>query len=306
MEKIIALLLAIVLLIPAMVLGGNIAFREIEGVDMISSLIYGANLAGNVEEDTICNDPITHEDKEKAMTKVNQSVYNMIIYQNEKFFIDLKGETNNSTPRTAVSLNGKDVAALAEIIIEQENVGQIKIAEGMYINASIKDVDFESIDNSSVRVKAVLAVDVTELKAEMEIAAKNAIANAEQAMSELGVSGNEMVESALTVIPDTLYIASEFILNDNGEFSYEIEHESMAINKLSCEEVDVLFTTIDYFSKIGNAEEINEIIAYALADALIGRAEDEKTGFAEAFFNLGATSYEFREVSGKTYFIIKM
>ena len=32
MDKIIALILAIVLLIPAALLGGNIAFREVEGV----------------------------------------------------------------------------------------------------------------------------------------------------------------------------------------------------------------------------------------------------------------------------------
>ncbi len=306
MDKIIALILAIVLLIPAALLGGNIAFREVEGVDILSSVIYAFNLRGNVSEDIACENPINHGTKQNVMLRVNHSVYNMIKYDNEQFIIDLENQFGNQKIDNAIALNGREVAALAEIIIEQESLGQIEFASEMFIDVEIKEASFECIDENNTRIKAVIAVDATALKSDMAQIAKDATIDVENTVSEYGLSVNKAIDSAIAEIPDVLYVTSTFILNDSGNFDYVAKHESVEINKLSREEVDTLFKTIDYFSGIGGAKEINERLATAMADALIGDPNDEETGFAEAFCELGASTYDFEVIDGVACFVVKM
>lgn len=306
MDKIIALILAIVLLIPAVLLGGNIAFREMEGVDIISSVIYGTKLLGNVSEDTICQNPINDGTKQNAMLKVNNSVYNMIVYDNLQFVIDLENKHNNQKMDNAVSLNGREVAALAEIIIAQENLGQIEFSSGMFIDVSLRKVEFECIDDENTRIKAVIAVDATAVKNDMKNIATQNLVDVEATLSQYGVSANELSYQAIDLIPDTLYVTSTFVLNDNGDFDYTVEHESVKINKLTEQEVEEIFKTINYFTALGDIEMINERLAGTLSDALIGKPNDEATGFAEAFCELGASAYDFEIINGEVCFVIKM
>ena len=42
-----------------------------------------------------------------------------------------------------------------------------------------------------------------------------------------------------------------------------------------------------------------------MADALIGDPNDEETGFAEAFCELGASTYDFEVIDGVACFVVK-
>lgn len=308
----IALVLAIILLIPAALVGGNLAFRSFQGVDLISSAVYAAMLTESVDEAVVCPDAITHDDMMDVTDTVNNSVANMITYNNDQFSIDLEHNSTGNMNRV-IKLSGKEVASLAQIVLTQEDLGQVRINDETYIDVAIKQVDFEEIDQESTRISVVMTVDVKPMKqmirdslngtGAVEQKATDAARSTENTGASTSVT--DIANMAIDLIPDTLYITSTFALREEGNFDYTITHEALKLNNLTSDKTAVLFTAVNYFSMLGDAQYFNEQIALALASALIGTPDDSQdTGFAESLKDLGATDYDFVTENGVTYFTI--
>ena len=297
----IALVLAIILLIPGALVGGNLVFRATTGVDLISSAVYAAQLTAPVDESIVCPDAITQDDMVKASDTINNSVANMIVHNNGQFTIDLEQSATNNSMNGYIKLNGKEVASLAQIIMSQEDLGQIGINEETYIDVAFKQVNFESIDRYNTRVSVVMTINTSSIKQEIK-----AMAFGDAINDDVITTPEQVLDTSLTIVPDILYVTSTFVVEEAEGFECSIAHESLAINSLTVENTVVLFNTVNFFSKLGDAQYFNEQIANAIMDALIGTpGNDEDTGFAESLQDLGATGYDFVTENGVTYFVVK-
>ena len=297
----IALVLAIILLIPGALVGGNLVFRATTGVDLISSAVYAAQLTAPVDESIVCPDAITQDDMIVASDTINNSVANMIVHNNGQFTIDLEQSATNNSMNGYIKLNGKEVASLAQIIMSQEDLGQIGINEETYIDVAFKQVNFESIDRYNTRVSVVMTINTSSIKQEIK-----AMAFGDAINDDVVTTPEQALDTSLTIVPDILYVTSTFVVEEAEGFECSIAHESLAINSLTVENTVVLFNTVNFFSKLGDAQYFNEQIANAIMDALIGTpGNDKDTGFAESLQELGATGYDFVTENGVTYFVVK-
>ncbi len=303
--KIIALLLALIMLIPAALLGGNLILRETTGADIFSTVVYAVQLTEDVDESVVCPNAVTTEDMLSVQAKVNQSVADMITYSalEDKFNINLERQSGNMT--NMIELSAKDVAALAQIIIMQEDLGQIKISEDMYIDVQIKEADFEAIDDHNTRIKAVMTLDVAPVKDAMRDFLNGTSSSQEAETKSAEASASQLIglaDMAIDVIPDVLYITSTIVLEHTDSFQYNVHSEALAINNLTSAHAETLFTTINLFFGIGTQEYVNVQIGTALADALIGN--ESERGLASSLKDLGATDYDFVTKGGTTYFVV--
>lgn len=297
----IALVLAIILLIPGALVGGNLVFRATTGVDLISSAVYAAQLTAPVDESIVCPDAITQDDMVIASDTINNSVANMIVHNNGQFTIDLEQSATNNSMNGYIKLNGKEVASLAQIIMSQEDLGQIGINEETYIDVAFKQVNFESIDRYNTRVSVVMTINTSSIKQEIK-----AMAFGDAINDDVVTTPEQALDTSLTIVPDILYVTSTFVVEEAEGFECSIAHESLAINSLTVDNTVVLFNTVNFFSKLGDAQYFNEQIANAIMDALIGTPGNaEETGFAESLQELGATGYDFVTENGVTYFVVK-
>lgn len=302
--KLVALLLAIIMLIPAALIGGNLILRETTGADIISTAVYSYWLTEEVDVGAVCPNAITQQDMLNTQRRVNDSITRMIAYSaiDDKFNINFGLEEVNI--KNTLLLTGTEVASLAQMIIMQEDLGQIEIGEGMYIDIQMKSADFDVVDPYNTRINAVMSIDVAPLKNSIKASLNGQ--SAENTDAQTGESTDSESSSGLNnivdMIPDILYISSTFILEQTGGFSFNIYHEELIVNDLTNEQTETIFATINLFSDVGTAEDVNIKIATALATALIGN-ENER-GLAYSLVPLGVTSFDFTSRDGVTYFTL--
>lgn len=280
-KKLIISLLTIVFLVGGVLVGGYVYVKNNYGIDLIETVKELKTLSDPVDESKLCPNAFSDADMVDVQAVVNESVENFITYAEGLGYVvnfdDLPDEM-----KYIIRLTDKQVGALAQTILVQENDGKIDFA-GKQLSIALKQVDFSSVTEQGALVNTIISVDISPFK--QNIPEKFPFNYLEK------------------YIPDALYISST-VLVEKGEtaFSFNVSHNSLSINNLTKEQTADLFRTLDIVLKVGTADSWNVQIGTAIATALVG--DENNNGLAYSLRELGATDYEFSSIENEDYFSV--
>lgn len=272
-------ILLLVIIVAGALIGVNEYTKSKYEIDLFRTVAELKTLTEEVDESEICDHAFSDEDMVDVQEIVNESVENLISYTVQNGFSvnfnDLPDEM-----KSIITLSDKQVGALAQTVLEQEVGSKITLADKQ-IEVELRQVKFLNVTSLGASVNTVITVDLTPFISEVP---------------------NEFpFNLLLDKIPQTLYVSSTIKI-EKGEtpFSYTVSSEEFCINNLSSSDTADLFHTIDVIAKVGSAQEWNMQIGNALANALIGNDEDK--GIAYSLRVIGATTYTFEVIDGKSYY----
>ena len=235
-----------------------------------------------VDENTLITNPYTEEDKTRAHEEINNSV---------KGFIGNDGINFNNLlteMKTVIKLDDKQLACLAQEVINQEMEGKITIGE-QDIPLVLKQIDIRGVDdNGNANFNTIIKLDISVFKTNMD---------------------SFPLSMLKKYIPDYLYISSTVWVKKNKEndvvvpFSYSTNSTSFTVNTLTDKETTELFKTLDAVIKIGTADNLNTQIGNAVLGSLIG--SEEQNGLAYSLKKYGAKDYKFTFENDVDYFVVE-
>ncbi|MBQ8882053.1 MAG: hypothetical protein IJY70_01495 [Clostridia bacterium] len=276
-------LLVLVLFVVVAVVGVYFVVKGVYGVDLIQTIDQVSTLNQPVDENSYCPSAYTNDDMASASAHINGSAPGIVVENAGDYSIDFNVITTPLSYRLA--LNGKQVGALAQTLIEQENDGKISF-NGVDVETTIKQVEFNDLDgNGNGKIAVVLRLNMTELK------------------NSLG--DGFPVNIVKNFIPDNLYIKSSIKVQKGATaFSYTVDHDSLRVNNMSVEQTNGFFDTLNKLSSFGTAEKFNEDLGAMIMDALVGNETNK--GFAYQLKSLGATDFALEQVSGENCFVVQI
>lgn len=190
--------------------------------------------------------------------------------------------------KTVIKLDDKQLACLAQEVIDQEMKGKITIGE-QDIPLSLMQIDISNVNNEgNADFNTIVKLDISSFKTNMN---------------------NFPLSMLKKYVPDYLYISSTVWVEKNKEnevvvpFAYSTTSTSFTINTLTDKETTELFKTLDAVIKIGTADNLNNQIGNAILGSLIG--SEEQNGLAYSLKQYGAKDYRFILENDVDYFVVE-
>ena len=280
-KKLIALLLGLVMLVGVVAVGGYFYVKSSYGIDLLKTVKELKTLSEPVNESELCPHAFSDSDMVNVQEIVNQSVEDFILYSEEHGYqVDFNNLPDEM--KQVIKITDKQVGALAQTVVKQETGGKLEFS-GKELNIALKQVKFSEIENGNAKLNSVICVDITPFKADMP--------------------ENFPFSYLKKFVPDALYISST-VLVEKGEtaFDYQVKHDALTINYLNKEDTEDLFNTLNILLSIGSAQEWNEKMGGAIANALIGN--EQENGIAYSLKDIGASDYAFVQEEGVGYFSV--
>lgn len=281
-KKLIITIITLVVVIIAGAVGTYIYVKNTYDIDLINTVLQLKKISDPVDEKKLITNPYTEEDKTKAHEEVNNSV-NGFIGNNGINFDKLLTEM-----KTVIKLDDKQLACLAQEVIDQEMKGKITIGE-QDIPLSLMQIDISHVNNEgNADFNTIVKLDISSFKTNMN---------------------NFPLSMLKKYVPDYLYISSTVWVEKNKEnevvvpFAYSTTSTSFTINTLTDKETTELFKTLDAVIKIGTADNLNNQIGNAILGSLIG--SEEQNGLAYSLKQYGAKDYRFILENDVDYFVVE-
>lgn len=281
-KKLIITIITLVVVIIAGAVGTYIYVKNTYDIDLINTVLQLKKISDPVDEKKIITNPYTEEDKTKAHEEVNNSVNGFIGNDGinfDKFLTEMK---------TVIKLDDKQLACLAQEVIDQEMKGKITIGE-QDIPLSLMQIDISNVNNEgNADFNTIVKLDISSFKTNMN---------------------NFPLSMLKKYVPDYLYISSTVWVEKNKEnevvvpFAYSTTSTSFTINTLTDKETTELFKTLDAVIKIGTADNLNTQIGNAVLGSLIG--SEEQNGLAYSLKQYGAKDYKFVLENDVDYFVVE-
>lgn len=281
-KKLIITIITLVVVIIAGAVGTYIYVKNTYDIDLINTVLQLKKISDPVDEKKIITNPYTEEDKTKAHEEVNNSVNGFIGNDGinfDKFLTEMK---------TVIKLDDKQLACLAQEVIDQEMKGKITIGE-QDIPLVLKQIDISNVDDEgNADFNTIVKLDISSFKTNMN---------------------NFPLSMLKKYVPDYLYISSTVWVEKNKEnevvvpFAYSTTSTSFTINTLTDKETTELFKTLDAVIKIGTADNLNNQIGNAILGSLIG--SEEQNGLAYSLKQYGAKDYRFILENDVDYFVVE-
>ena len=281
-KKLIITIITLVVVIIAGAVGTYIYVKNTYDIDLINTVLQLKKISDPVDEKKIITNPYTEEDKTKAHEEVNNSVNGFIGNDGinfDKFLTEMK---------TVIKLDDKQLACLAQEVIDQEMKGKITIGE-QDIPLVLKQIDISNVDDEgNADFNTIVKLDISSFKTNMN---------------------NFPLSMLKKYVPDYLYISSTVWVEKNKEnevvvpFAYSTTSTSFTINTLTDKETTELFKTLDAVIKIGTADNLNNQIGNAILGSLIG--SEEQNGLAYSLKQYGAKDYKFVLENDVDYFVVE-
>lgn len=279
-KKFISFVISLVVILCIAVVGVYFYVRSTYDIDLIDTVSELKKLGEEVDESEICPNAFSDDNMLDMSAEINKSAENFITYSEENgYTVNFDGMA--AKMRDVIKLTDKQVGALAQTVVEQEMDGKVQIA-GKEIGLALKQVAFSDIEDGNVTFNAVLQLDITAIKNEMN-----------------GFPFNYLKQ----YVPDYFYVSST-VFGEKGEteFTYTVAHKALTVNNLSADETEDLFRTLDLVLNIGTAAELNELIGNTLFDALVG--SETQNGLAYSMKKIGATDCTFMMYDDIGYFVV--
>ena len=281
-KKLIITIITLVLVIIAGAVGTYIYVKNTYDIDLINTVLQLKKISDPVDEKKLITNPYSNEDKERAHEIINNSV-NGFIGSNKINFDKLLTEM-----KTVIKLDDKQLACLAQEVIDQEMKGKITIGE-QDIPLSLMQIDISNVNNEgNADFNTIVKLDISSFKTNMN---------------------NFPLSMLKKYVPDYLYISSTVWVEKNKEnevvvpFAYSTTSTSFTINTLTDKETTELFKTLDAVIKIGTADNLNNQIGNAILGSLIG--SEEQNGLAYSLKQYGAKDYKFVLENDVDYFVVE-
>ncbi len=281
-KKLIITIITLVVVIIAGAVGTYIYVKNTYDIDLINTVLQLKKISDPVDEKNLITNPYTEEDKTKAHEIINNSV-NGFIGSDKINFDKLLTEM-----KTVIKLDDKQLACLAQEVIDQEMEGKITIGE-QDIPLVLKQIDISNVDDEgNADFNTIVKLDISSFKTNMN---------------------NFPLSMLKKYVPDYLYISSTVWVEKNKEnevvmpFAYSTTSTSFTINTLTDKETTELFKTLDAVIKIGTADNLNNQIGNAILGSLIG--SEEQNGLAYSLKQYGAKDYRFILENDVDYFVVE-
>ena len=281
-KKLIITIITLVVVIIAGAVGTYIYVKNTNDIDLINTVLQLKKISDPVDEKKLITNPYSNEDKERAHEIINNSV-NGFIGSDKINFDKLLTEM-----KTVIKLDDKQLACLAQEVIDQEMKGQITIGE-QDIPLSLMQIDISNVNNEgNADFNTIVKLDISSFKTNMN---------------------NFPLSMLKKYVPDYLYISSTVWVEKNKEnevvvpFAYSTTSTSFTINTLTDKETTELFKTLDAVIKIGTADNLNNQIGNAILGSLIG--SEEQNGLAYSLKQYGAKDYKFVLENDFDYFVVE-
>ena len=281
-KKLIITIITLVVVIIAGAVGTYIYVKNTYDIDLINTVLQLKKISDPVDEKNLITNPYTEEDKTKAHEEVNNSVNGFIGNDGinfDKLLTEMK---------TVIKLDDKQLACLAQEVIDQEMKGKITIGE-QDIPLSLMQIDISNVNNEgNADFNTIVKLDISSFKTNMN---------------------NFPLSMLKKYVPDYLYISSIVWVEKNKEnevvvpFAYSTTSTSFTINTLTDKETTELFKTLDAVIKIGTADNLNNQIGNAILGSLIG--SEEQNGLAYSLKQYGAKDYRFILENDVDYFVVE-
>ncbi len=281
-KKLIITIITLVVVIIAGAVGTYIYVKNTYDIDLINTVLQLKKISDPVDEKKLITNPYTEEDKTKAHEEVNNSVNGFIGNDGinfDKLLTEMK---------TVIKLDDKQLACLAQEVIDQEMKGKITIGE-QDIPLSLMQIDISNVNNEgNADFNTIVKLDISSFKTNMN---------------------NFPLSMLKKYVPDYLYISSTVWVEKNKEnevvvpFAYSTTSTSFTINTLTDKETTELFKTLDAVIKIGTADNLNNQIGNAILGSLIG--SEEQNGLAYSLKQYGAKDYRFILENDVDYFVVE-
>ncbi|MEI3535303.1 MAG: hypothetical protein V8R16_00760 [Bacilli bacterium] len=281
-KKLIITIITLVVVIIAGAVGTYIYVKNTYDIDLINTVLQLKKISDPVDEKKLITNPYTEEDKTKAHEEVNNSVNGFIGNDGinfDKLLTEMK---------TVIKLDDKQLACLAQEVIDQEMEGKITIGE-QDIPLVLKQIDISNVNNEgNADFNTIVKLDISSFKTNMN---------------------NFPLSMLKKYVPDYLYISSTVWVEKNKEnevvvpFAYSTTSTSFTINTLTDKETTELFKTLDAVIKIGTADNLNNQIGNAILGSLIG--SEEQNGLAYSLKQYGAKDYRFILENDVDYFVVE-
>ena len=281
-KKLIITIITLVVVIIAGAVGTYIYVKNTYDIDLINTVLQLKKISDPVDEKKLITNPYSNEDKERAHEIINNSV-NGFIGSDKINFDKLLTEM-----KTVIKLDDKQLACLAQEVIDQEMKGKITIGE-QDIPLVLKQIDISNVNNEgNADFNTIVKLDISSFKTNMN---------------------NFPLSMLKKYVPDYLYISSTVWVEKNKEnevvvpFAYSTTSTSFTINTLTDKETTELFKTLDAVIKIGTADNLNNQIGNAVLGSLIG--SEEQNGLAYSLKQYGAKDYKFVLENDVDYFVVE-
>ena len=281
-KKLIITIITLVVVIIAGAVGTYIYVKNTYDIDLINTVLQLKKISDPVDEKKLITNPYSSEDKERAHEIINNSV-NGFIGSDKINFDKLLTEM-----KTVIKLDDKQLACLAQEVIDQEMKGKITIGE-QDIPLSLMQIDISNVNNEgNADFNTIVKLDISSFKTNMN---------------------NFPLSMLKKYVPDYLYISSTVWVEKNKEnevvvpFAYSTTSTSFTINTLTDKETTELFKTLDAVIKIGTADNLNNQIGNAILGSLIG--SEEQNGLAYSLKQYGAKDYKFVLENDVDYFVVE-
>lgn len=281
-KKLIITIITLVVVIIAGAVGTYIYVKNTYDIDLINTVLQLKKISDPVDEKKLITNPYSNEDKERAHEIINNSV-NDFIGSDKINFDKLLTEM-----KTVIKLDDKQLACLAQEVIDQEMKGKITIGE-QDIPLSLMQIDISNVNNEgNADFNTIVKLDISSFKTNMN---------------------NFPLSMLKKYVPDYLYISSTVWVEKNKEnevvvsFAYSTTSTSFTINTLTDKETTELFKTLDAVIKIGTADNLNNQIGNAILGSLIG--SEEQNGLAYSLKQYGAKDYRFILENDVDYFVVE-
>ncbi len=281
-KKLIITIITLVVVIIAGAVGTYIYVKNTYDIDLINTVLQLKKISDPVDEKKLITNPYSNEDKERAHEIINNSV-NGFIGSDKINFDKLLTEM-----KTVIKLDDKQLACLAQEVIDQEVKGKITIGE-QDIPLSLMQIDISNVNNEgNADFNTIVKLDISSFKTNMN---------------------NFPLSMLKKYVPDYLYISSTVWVEKNKEnevvvpFAYSTTSTSFTINTLTDKETTELFKTLDAVIKIGTADNLNNQIGNAILGSLIG--SEEQNGLAYSLKQYGAKDYRFILENDVDYFVVE-
>lgn len=281
-KKLIITIITLVVVIIAGAVGTYIYVKNTYDIDLINTVLQLKKISDPVDEKNLITNPYTEEDKTKAHEEVNNSVNGFIGNDGinfDKLLTEMK---------TVIKLDDKQLACLAQEVIDQEMKGKITIGE-QDIPLSLMQIDISNVNNEgNADFNTIVKLDISSFKTNMN---------------------NFPLSMLKKYVPDYLYISSTVWVEKNKEnevvvpFAYSTTSTSFTINTLTDKETTELFKTLEAVIKIGTADNLNNQIGNAILGSLIG--SEEQNSLAYSLKQYGAKDYRFILENDVDYFVVE-
>lgn len=272
------------LIIVILLGGGTYVFVRVKyGIDPINTINQLSQLNEKVDEKKLAPDPFDENDLTGAMTSLNNSVPNLVSYDEQNGY-----SFNYSIDKRFVAtyqITDKELGSLADTLLKTQAKDGIKIGDTL-VPISLIDFSFspniisgETITTFSVLVK----ISLDPFIAKMSSFPLNMLRNK---------------------VPENLYVNSIFdVTKTDDSFGYNVNHNALKLNYLTTADSEDFIHTLNALLSIGTAESLNMTIGSKIMDLLIGTQFGP--GLIYNLSYLGATTYEFSYTNNQNLLTVK-